>query len=181
MKPCTKCKIAKSLEYFPKHATRKDGYYNQCKFCVNAINRKYYQKNKETRKAQFKKYYEINRVALVIKNSKQTSFRRKTDLNTRIAANLRRRINHIIKGENKKGSAVKDLGCSINELKIYLEQKFKPGMSWENYGKWHIDHIKPLSKFNLALREELLKACRYDNLQPLWREENSAKGNRTED
>ena len=80
----------------------------------------------------------------------------------------------------KKGSAVKDLGCSINFLKQYLESLFQPGMSWDNYGRngWHIDHKKPLSKFNLSDREDLLRACHYTNLQPLWATDNIKKGNR---
>jgi hypothetical protein len=51
-------------------------------------------------------------------------------------------------------------------------------MSWENYGKWHIDHIKPLSLFDLEDPEQLKQACHYTNLQPLWAEENIRKGNR---
>lgn len=51
-------------------------------------------------------------------------------------------------------------------------------MSWENYGKWHIDHIKPCSKFDLTVKEEQYKCFHYSNLQPLWGPENSAKGNR---
>lgn len=47
------------------------------------------------------------------------------------------------------GSAVRDLGCSIEFLKSYLESKFTGNMSWENQGEWYIDHIKPLSSFNL--------------------------------
>jgi hypothetical protein len=60
-----------------------------------------------------------------------------------------------LKNNSKRGSAVKDLGCSIEELKIYLESKFLPGMSWDNWSPdgWHIDHIKPLSKFDLTDRE----------------------------
>jgi hypothetical protein len=70
------------------------------------------------------------------------------------------------------------LGCSIPELKTYLESKFQEGMSWENWGiyGWHIDHIIPLDAFNLTNREEFLKACHYTNLQPLWAEENLKKG-----
>ena len=51
-------------------------------------------------------------------------------------------------------------------------------MKWSNYGKWHIDHIKPMSKFNLMKIEDQYKCCNYKNLQPLWAEENLSKGDR---
>jgi hypothetical protein len=89
--------------------------------------------------------------------------------------NLRKRLNFAIKNNQKSGSAVKDLGCTVQELKIYLESKFTEGMSWDNYGKWHIDHIIPLNSFDLSDLEQLKKACHYTNLQPLWAEANLAK------
>lgn len=181
MKKCFKCGVTKQLNQLPKHRHGKDGYYSQCKPCTNSSNRKYYTNNKEKRKQQFKAYYRANQQKLVSKNSKQTSFRRKTNLECRIAANLRRRLNHIVRGKNKNGSAVKDLGCSVAELKIYIEKQFQLGMSWENYGEWHLDHIKPLSKFNLKLRKSLLIACHYSNLQPLWKSDNISKGNRVKE
>ena len=83
---------------------------------------------------------------------------------------------------NKPGSGVKDLGCSLDYLVEFLEKKFYKNkdtnemMSWDNYGEWHIDHIKPLSKFNLQDREQFLEAVHYKNLQPLWSKENISKG-----
>ena len=76
------------------------------------------------------------------------------------------------------GSAVRDLGCSVEELKRHLEKQFQPKMNWENYGLygWHIDHIKPLVNFDLTNREQFLEACHYTNLQPLWAEDNLSKG-----
>jgi hypothetical protein len=96
----------------------------------------------------------------------------------RLSTNLRSRLNRAIRGSYKSGSAISDVGCTIPELKAYLESKFKPGMTWENYGRtgWHIDHIEPLAKFDLTDREQLLQACHYSNLQPLWAEENLMKG-----
>lgn len=69
------------------------------------------------------------------------------------------------------------IGCSLNFFKKYIENKFKPGMSWDNYGlkTWHIDHIKPLAKFDLTKEEQVKKACHYTNLQPLWAKENLTK------
>jgi len=96
----------------------------------------------------------------------------------KIARNLRSRLNKAIRGEYKTGSAVRDLGCSIAEFKVYLESKWQDGMNWDNYGQWHIDHIKPLSKFNLTDPEELKKACYYTNLQPMWETDNLRKSSK---
>ncbi len=97
-----------------------------------------------------------------------------------LSLSLRSRLHMAIKGSAKTGSAVRDLGCSIPELKLYLEKQFKPGMTWENRSKagWHIDHIMPLASFDLTNRDELLKAVHYTNLQPLWAEENIKKSDK---
>jgi hypothetical protein len=104
--------------------------------------------------------------------------RLKNNINAKIASNLRTRIGNAIKGKVKVGSAVKDLGCTLDELKIYLEGKFQDGMNWKNYGNWHIDHIKPLSLFNLSDPIELKQACHYSNLQPMWASDNLRKSNK---
>ena len=104
--------------------------------------------------------------------------RRANDIQYRLACNLRSRLNTAIKNNQKTGSAVRDLGCTTAELKEHLEDQFQPGMSWNNYGEWHIDHIKPLNAFNLENRKELLEACHYTNLQPMWGSENISKGNK---
>jgi len=72
------------------------------------------------------------------------------------------------------------VGCTIGELRTWLEDQFTVGMSWENYGEggWHVDHIKPLSLFDLSKEEEQRKACHYTNLQPLWATDNLSKGNK---
>lgn len=102
------------------------------------------------------------------------------DIDFKLRKILRSRLFNALKNNAKRGSAVRDLGCSIPELKIYLESKFQEGMTWDNYGfyGWHIDHIIPLDSFDLSIREEFLKACHYTNLQPMWGEENMKKHNR---
>lgn len=102
--------------------------------------------------------------------------RRQCDLNFRIAANLRTRLCLALRDGWKSGSAVSDLGCSIEELRVYLQTRFCTGMSWENWGEWHIDHIEPLSSFDLTDKEQFLKAAHYSNLQPLWKLDNLRKG-----
>lgn len=64
------------------------------------------------------------------------------------------------------------------ELRAHLETRFLPGMTWENYGAWHIDHVRPLASFDLTDRAQLLQACHYTNLQPLWARDNRSKGAR---
>jgi hypothetical protein len=116
------------------------------------------------------------------KYNKKSSIRNKKryyeDINYRMSKILRSRIKTALKNNFKISSAVRDLGCSIEELKKHLESKFQTGMTWENWGLngWHIDHIKPLCSFNLSNIEEFKKACHYTNLQPLWAKDNIAKG-----
>lgn len=99
-------------------------------------------------------------------------------LNDKIATRLRNRLNRAIELTSKTGSAVTDLGCSIDEFRIYLESKFQPGMSWDNHAidGWHIDHIIPLASFNLSDYEQLKLACHYTNMQPMWWRKNLSKG-----
>lgn len=78
----------------------------------------------------------------------------------------------------KRSSASHALGCSYNELRAYLESKFAPGMTWDNAGKWHIDHIMPLASFDLLDPDQFAKAAHYTNLQPLWAIDNYRKGAR---
>jgi len=77
-------------------------------------------------------------------------------------------------------SWIKYVDYSVEELKIHLENKFREGMSWDNYGEWHIDHIKPKSLFNITgINSDEFKECwSLNNLQPLWASDNCAKGNR---
>lgn len=69
--------------------------------------------------------------------------------------------------------------CNVyktDELRAHLEAQFQAGMSWDNYGEWHIDHIKPLASFDLEDTDQLKLACHYTNLQPLWAKDNLSKG-----
>lgn len=108
---------------------------------------------------------------------------KKDQTNAKLASRLRSRLYSALIGKIKKGSAVKDLGCSIEEARIYIESKFytcptsNRQMTWNNYGNggWEIDHIIPLSKLDLTNLEEFKKGCHHTNLQPLWCSENRKK------
>jgi hypothetical protein len=133
-----------------------------------------------------KKYYDNNKYKIQgrgrlnrDKIATRDRLRRREDPQYKISSNLRRRLRGILKGKIKNGSSVRDLGCSMVELKKYLEGKFLPGMRWENYGTngWHIDHVIPLTKFNLEDRTQFLIACHHTNLQPMWANDNRSKSN----
>ena len=93
---------------------------------------------------------------------------------------LRRRLSDTIRkvGANKKASTMEILGCSAEDFKNYLENKFREGMIWENYGTWHIDHFYPCDSFDLTKDEEQKRCFHYTNLQPLWATENLKKSNK---
>jgi hypothetical protein len=78
--------------------------------------------------------------------------------------------------KNKSKSTKEIIGIELDELKIYLETLFVDGMTWDNYGSWHIDHIIPLS--SAKNEEELIKLCHYTNLQPLYAIDNIIKSNK---
>jgi hypothetical protein len=98
-----------------------------------------------------------------------------SDINFRLKILLRGRLWKAITRNSKQSSALTLLGCTIDELKIHLEKKFVKGMNWKNYGKWHIDHIKPCCSFDLTDLEQQKICFHYTNLQPLWAKDNIRK------
>lgn len=107
--------------------------------------------------------------------------RYRRDPSFRLGMNLRRRIGLTLKGENKSARTTELLGCPRVWLEIHLDSLFKPGMTWKNYGPvWHIDHIKPCTKFDLTDPEQQKICFHWTNLQPLFAVENIRKGNKYE-
>ena len=184
-KNCSKCKDWKPLERYNKSSSRWDGLKVTCMDCyteyreknkerMTEYNKKYWVETKEEQTEKHREWKDKNRdhINEYFKN------KRKTDPNYQISDNLRSRLRKALKDQNvKKTQRTLDyIDCSIDFLKGWLESKFKEGMTWENYGEWHIDHIKPCSKFNLSNEEEQKKCFNYKNLQPLWASENTSKG-----
>jgi len=157
-----------------EHVREKEKKYREIHKEKQAVNTARWRENNKER-------IKINKHQYYLKNKKRFLERRKNNLQERLKHSLRSRLHSAIKyNTHKAGSAVKDLGCTLEELRIHLESKWQEGMNWDNYGLrgWHIDHIKPLDDFDLEKREELLKACHYTNLQPLWAKDNLAKNNK---
>lgn len=136
-----------------------------------AINRKYYAKNRVKCIANQKSYAEANRE----KWRGRRRLRRQTDLNYKLRLNLSSRILLALKRNTKSAGTKELIGCSIPYLNIWLELQFQDGMTWANYGEWHIDHIKPCKLFDLTCPNQQKQCFHYTNLQPLWAEKNLRK------
>ena len=150
-------------------------WYNNNKERVATKAKIWYESNKERKKLTCKLWHEKNRQIIADKQR----HKRKTNPSYRLLMNLRRRTLLALKGKNKSANTMTLLGIpNVEFLWNYLEKQFKPGMTRKNHGKWHLDHIKPCSSFNLTKAEEQSECFHYTNLQPLWASENLSKGNR---
>jgi hypothetical protein len=94
-----------------------------------------------------------------------------------LSRTIKTRIYHAIRrSHNLKHARTLDLlGCSMPMLRRHLESMFKDGMTWQNHGQWHIDHIRPIASFDLSSHRAQCEAFHYTNLQPLWAIENRTK------
>ncbi len=138
--------------------------------------REYYQKNKEKKREYHRAYRAKHREKF---NALSRESGRHLDIHYRIKRNISQRIRiALFKGKGAKSKRTFELiGCSIPQLKEFLQAKFLPGMTWENYGSiWEIDHIIPCSNFDLKISEEQEKCFNHANLQPLWVWVNRSKG-----
>ena len=167
-------------EYYRKD---KDRLLQYCKDYVkkNMEKTKKYQKqwrlkNKDTiRKYMIKNREKING-CVRISRQKQ----RDTIPEYRLRQNLKSRIWIALKSANnsKHENTMKYVGCSLDELKKYLEKQFIKNMSWNNYGSvWHLDHCVPCNNFDLSKDIEVKKCFNYNNMKPMFAKENLSKQN----
>lgn len=133
---------------------------------IQTKNIEYYRKNKQKFIDDARVYYHR-----VIKRDPRRKLAKR--ISSLIRAKLRRRLLN-----KKHAPAFKFLPYTVDQLKEWLEKRFQPGMSWENYGKWHIDHKIPDASFDYKRveDEQFVKCWSLENLQPLWALENIKKG-----
>ena len=203
-KRCSGCQEIKDAIYFNKNKIKKGGLSFYCKQCVRAFSQKnregvnqrmkvYYQNNKQLIEQRRKIYIENNkkviahRTKVYQQNNKEhiANYRKvyikqrlQSDSLYRLIHNLRTRVSTFCKsvGIKKNWKTIDAMGCTREEFIAYFEPLFTEGMTWENYGSWHVDHIKPIS---LATTEqEAIQLSHYTNLQPLWAEDNMRKSNK---
>jgi len=141
---------------------------------ITATNKRYYKKNKVKCRADHTKWKKKN--PDWYRNYNRDRY--KNDPNYKLRECLRGRMRFVLKNckGQKSASTIELLGCSIEYAREHLENQFIEGMTWDNHGEWHIDHIIPCAAFDLTKEEEQRRCFHYTNLQPLWAEDNLKKG-----
>lgn len=151
-------------------------YYEDNKLEVLQNKKQYYESNIKVFQEKNKEYRDSHKKEIALKRKE----RYKKDLSFKLMCSLRNRLHHAIKNQValKTKKSIDLLGADSQYIQEYLESKFQEGMTWDNYGKWHVDHIIPCNAFDLTNSEEQKKCFHYSNLQPLWAEDNYKKGNK---
>lgn len=142
----------------------------------------WYEQNKEHRKQYLKEYREKN-IDKIRKTKRDYERNRKSsDPLYKLISNFRTAIYQVLKENrvDKNQSYFDVLQYTPEELIIHLEKQFTDGMTWENYGDWHVDHKLPITSFDIQDMgdEEFMKCWSLNNLQPMWGEENIRKSNK---
>lgn len=173
MKTCSKCGETKDIKEFVKDRAT-------CKVCRKAYVDQWRSDNHD-------KVLDVNRKYKADNHDKVLAGKkvRYNKPEVKLEHALRSRYTSAVTRQNSLTQESQDvLGCSINDYRTYLESLFLPGMSWDNYGMgdinetWHIDHIIPISAFDLTNTHEIKKAFHYTNTRPLWAIDNLKKSNK---
>lgn len=145
---------------------------------INEEKKRHYINNKAHYRARQSVYDEQNKERLREARRIWERKRLAEDISYRLQKSLRGRIRVAIKTKKAGKGTMELTGCTIDELRSHLENQFKPGMNWGNYGEWHIDHKIPISWFNMESDNCIKAACNYKNLQPMWAKDNIQKSNK---
>jgi len=184
-KVCKDCSKIRNEQFYKENKTYYQERYISNKEAILIQNKKWNKQNKDRtdqHKLQFyqnnpsyhKKYLEKNKEKIIKNRRNRENFRRKTEPLFKLKNNYRNRLYDYYRGTNRSKRSEEIIGLSWIEFKLYIETKFLEGMSWDNYGEWHIDHIIPLC--SASNDGDLEKLFHYSNCQPLWKKDNISKG-----
>jgi len=140
----------------PSCRAKKKAYRTKMRDKFKAYQKSYLERHPERRKASMDRYNKTPKA--------------------RVAAAVRSRLRRALVSKTEPSRAC--LGCTPEFFKKYLESQFLPGMTWDNFGKWHMDHIVPLSAFDLTDSNEMRVACNWTNIRPLWAKANLRKSSK---
>jgi hypothetical protein len=195
-KVCSKCDEEKDIEDFYKIGDKRRP---ECKKCTYYINKKYKLDNRDLILLHKKKYHqsEIGKetdknfyqkyrknIPKEVKDKLKKSHKiwcynqYNTNSKYKFITSIRSLIGKSFKNSKKPNKTEEILGCSIDEFRKYIESKFIDGMNWNNQGKWHLDHIVPISWSKDI--DDVIRLNHYTNFKPMWGIENIKKGNKYE-
>jgi hypothetical protein len=156
--------------------------------------RKQYAQNKEKIIAYSKAYQRANYEQVLIKNkiwrlanpekvqviTKRRDAKRRGTAKGKLNQFMSRGLWFSLREKKGGASWTKFVDFTVDQLKIHIEKRFKDGMTWDNAGEWHIDHVVPIAAFNFEKAQDIdFKRCwNLKNLQPLWALDNTRKGAR---
>lgn len=192
---CSGCSRVLPVESFQRRRERAGGFRSRCRTCSTSQNRSWKSSGAPTARAYVERTRRAARARarLAAKPRKRLSIeevrlrrnvkyrRRRLRASVRLNENFRRRMKYSINRGTKGGRSWELLvGYTLEDLRAHLEASFRPGMTWKNYGTWHIDHVRPLASFTFATPDDptFREAWALTNLQPLWALENARKGAR---
>lgn len=203
-KLCAKCFVEKEMFEFSKGKDNNDGLQIYCKSCnrdyriknkekINEYIQKYRVDNKEKIVQCCKEYYSNNREECLLRNKKyhanpETKIKRMLYINNhnsipqnRMIYVIRNSIRRGFKGGSKSARTEKLLGCPFAFFIDYIMSKCPPNFTMENFGEvWVLDHVVPISHFDMSDPQQVAKGCHYSNFQPLSREDNLIKSDTIE-
>ncbi|EWS53021.1 MULTISPECIES: hypothetical protein [unclassified Methylibium] len=172
---CNTCLEYKPCDSFYKDSKAKGGLGYRCKVCVNARAKRWSEENRELRRSVAKQFHLRNPEKAAAYSSSHWR-RNKDNPEFRLKAWMRTVLRRcIVRKDDARTNEV--FGYSVHDLISHIERQFLPGMSWRNFGEWHIDHIVPLSAFQIEGEHDpkLKTAWGLPNLRPLWAADNLRK------
>lgn len=176
---CKRCTKSAAQQYYEKNKEKlklkQSKYYKENKDACNNRTRQYHHKNKDAASKKQKEYYHKNKKTINQYRNQYWKERRSLDPVVRLIHSLRSGLYKAVKCTGKNKTTLELLGCSPEHLKNHLTAQFTEGMTIDNYGEWHIDHIRPVASFDQADPAQLTICWHYTNLQPLWAEDNLKK------
>jgi hypothetical protein len=187
------CKSCKNIDrkkyeerYKGKYKEQKKEYRDKNKEKIKEWHKQNYQENKERLLEQSKIQYKktSDKVCARTKKYREDNpewyreYKRGWYGRNKLRCTMSRGVWGCLSGRQKSSRTFDYIGCTVEELWLHLESQFQNGMTRENYGEWHVDHIVPLYSFDFDndLENNLKIAWHYTNLQPLWAKDNLSKG-----
>lgn len=206
MKKCSMCHVSKpaTREFFHGDKGKRDGLGSRCKACSNQARAKWNEKNQDRHVEYHKKYREENRDAIQKRNqayyqenrdrliehakmyARENRESRAEAARNRYRASPKEKIRFSVSSRIRRSlsggsnGVFRNLPYSKEELCEHLERQFLPGMTWDNYGEWHIDHIRPIASFDYSSTKDdgFLDCWDLSNLRPMWAKDNLSKSDK---